>query len=402
MLAFINARVIDGTGRPPVENAAVVVNGTQIESVGISLPVPEGAVIVDLKGRTVLPAFSDAHTHFGGTDLLTRPGLGGRDITYDYALNSDVNLQWGVTTVRSAGDFMPDITDFRNDAASKGLHAPRILTAGRMFAAPGGHPLDTVFMSNETIRENACILCRDDTDIDAEVKNLADAGVDWVKAFLSTMNKMNYPHPVPRLSYDTLKRITDAAHKYGKPVMLHIENPDDMAEAVEFGVESIEHTIGVGSQRFEISNDLLTRLRSSGAFVIPTLSAIKAHDGMLEGAELVYPHLETAVKRMADAGVRLAVGCDSGIPFLPYGECVHIEMELFTALGLSPMETLCIATRENAKLFRLDNKLGTIEAGKLADIVVLDADPLSDISNTRKICLVMKEGSVVSDHFLSK
>ena len=401
MLAFINARVIDGTGNPPIESAAVIVNGARIEAVGTDLPIPEGVTVIDLVGRTLLPALSDAHTHFGGADLLSRPGLGGRDITYDYALNSDVNLQWGVTTIRSAGDFMPDIVSYRNDVESNGLHAPRILTAGRMFMAPGGHPLDTVFMHNEAIRDNACILCHDDTDIDAEVKNLADAGVDWIKAFLSTMNKMNYPHPVPRLPHETLKKIVDAAHKYGKPAMLHVENPDDMMEAVELGVDSIEHTIGVGSRSFEMSNDLLSKLRSSGTYVVPTLSAIKAHDCMPEGAELVCPHLEIAVKRMADAGVCLGVGCDSGIPFLPYGECVHTEMELLVELGLPPLEVLCIATRDNAKLFRLDNTLGTIKAGKLADLVVLDADPLSDIRNTRQICLVIKEGRIAADRMLS-
>ena len=401
MIAFVNARVIDGTGAAPIDNATVIVDGKIIQSAGVGIRIPDKATVVDLSGKTLLPAFSEAHTHLGGTDLLTRAGLGGRDITYDYALCSINSLRWGVTTIRSAGDFMPDIITYRDDVAAKGLHAPRILTAGRMFMAPGGHPISTVFFSDETIRDNACVLCDENTDIDAEVKALVALGVDWIKTFLSTMNKMNYPHHVPRLSHEILKKITDAAHKYGKPVMLHVEDTKNLEEAAELGVDSIEHTINIGTTDFDISDALLTKLRDNGTYVVPTLSATKAHDGMLEGAEPVYPHLEKAVKIMADAGVNLGAGCDAGIPFVPLGESIHTEMELFVSLGLTPMKAIQIATAGNAKLFRLDNSIGTVDAGKLADLIVLCADPLADIRNTRQIGLVMKEGRIVFDQILS-
>jgi imidazolonepropionase-like amidohydrolase len=240
------------------------------------------------------------------------------------------------------------------------------------------------------------VLCYENTDIEAEVKALTDAGVDWIKAFISTMNKMNYPHPVPRLPHETLEKIVDAARKYNKPVMIHVENPADLEEALELGADSIEHTIGVGNAGFELSEALLNKLSNSNTYIVPTMSSIKAHDGMLQGAELVFPHLEKAVKNMADAGVKLGIGCDSGVPFMPYGECVHTEMELFAAAGLTPMEVICLATRGNAKLLGLRDSLGTIEAGKLADMVVVADDPLTDIRNTRTIRLVVKEGGLWS------
>ena len=398
MLAFVNAHLIDGTGAAPLRNATVVVNGARIEAVGAGAAPPDGAVVVDLGGKTLLPAFSDAHVHFGGTELLTRPGLGGRDITYDYALNSRNCLERGVVSVRSAGDFMPDIVSYRDDAASAGLPSPRIVTAGRMFVAPGGHPHDTVFGGNEAIRENACVICDGSTDIDAEVKALADSGADWIKAFLSTMNKMNYPHPVPRLPNETLRKITEAAHKYGKPVMLHVEDPKDAEEAVDLGVDSIEHFIGVGVTRFDISDALLGKLRNSGVFVVPTMSSIKAHDFP---DVPVYPHLAEAIKKLLDAGVKIGVGTDSAIPFVPLGESIHIEFELLASLGLKPLEVLRMATKGNSELLRAGDATGTIETGKLADIVVLEADPLDDIRNTRKIGLVMKEGRIVADRILS-
>ena len=401
MIALINASLIDGTGSPPVAGATVVIQGKRITEAGAGVPIPDGATVIDLKGKTLLPAFSDVHTHFGGTDMLTRPGLGGSDATYDYALNSGSCIDWGVTTVRSAGDFMPDLVSYRSDAAMGGLRAPRILTAGRMFVARGGHPLYTVYSGNEDIRDNACVVCDDSTDIDAEVKKLADAGVDWIKAFLSTINKMDYPNPVPRLPHETLKKISDSAHKYGKPVMIHVETPQDAEEAVDIGADSIEHLIGVGTTNFEISDVLLKKLADSSTHVVPTLVGIKAHDGGLAGAQPVYSHLEKAVKKLADAVVKLGVGCDSGIPFVPCGESIHTEMELFVSAGISPLDALCMATSGNAKLLRLDGSLGTIEPGKLADLVVLNANPLEDIRNTRSIALVIKEGSVVVDKMLA-
>ncbi|NLV50590.1 MAG: amidohydrolase family protein [Clostridiales bacterium] len=402
MTAFINARVIDAAGSPPIDCATVIVSGSRIEAVGARLDTPENANIIDLKGKTLLPAFSDAHTHFGGSDRLSRPALGGRDITYDFAYNSMADIRWGVTTIRSAGDFMPDIVSFRDEVISRQLNAPRILTAGRMFVAPGGHPIDTVYSGSEAIRDNACVVCYENTDIESEVKALTEAGVDWIKVFISTLNKMNYPHPVPRIPRAVIARIINASHKYGKPVMVHVEDLRDMEEAAELGADSIEHCIGVGSaQPYIPSESLLNKLVGSGVYVVPTMSAIKAHDGMLNGAEPVFPHLLKAVKAMHDAGVKLAVGCDSGIPFLSYGECVHIEMELLSRAGLTPMEVICAATKGNAALFGMQDHLGTIESGMLADIVILEADPLEDIKNTGRIMLVMKEGRIMFDRLLN-
>ena len=402
MLAFTHARVIDGTGRPAEGNCTVLISGMTVAGVGINLPIPEEAAVIDLKGKTLMPALSEAHTHFGGSDRLTRPALGGRELTYDYARSSAEFLAWGVTTVRSAGDWMPDIVTFREEVSRGTFCAPRILTAGRMFVAQGGHPLDTVFMSDAGIRKNACIVCDGATEIDEEVKAMVEAGADWIKAFLSTVNKMNYPVPTPRLPHETLQKITDAAHRWGKPVMLHVENPDDIDEALTLGVDSIEHVVGVGNTKFETDDRLIRRLADSRTYVVPTMSAIFAHDGSLPGAERVYPRLEEAVRKMIDAGVRIAVGCDSGIPFLPYGESVHMELELLVNAGMPPIAALAAATGGNANLFGLGGRLGTIQVGQLADILVLDGDPLVDIRNTRRIRLVIKEGRIVTDRMLSE
>jgi imidazolonepropionase-like amidohydrolase len=108
--------------------------------------------------------------------------------------------------------------------------------------------------------------------------------------------------------------------------------------------------------------------------------------------------LQTAVKRMIDAGVKIGVGCDSGIPFIPYGECVHTEMELLTEVGYSPLQAITAATGGNAEMMGTADKVGTIMSGKAADLVVLGGNPLDDIRKTRDIKLVLRDGEVVVDH----
>lgn len=138
-----------------------------------------------------------------------------------------------------------------------------------------------------------------------------------------------------------------------------------------------------------------------GVWVVPTMVATKNHDGSIPCAPLVYQTLEKALRRMVQAGVKIGVGCDSGIPFVPYGECVHIEMELLTTVGMSPLTVITAATGGNAKMFHKDDVFGTIEPGKAADLVVLGANPLEDIKNTRDIRMVLRDGRVVVDKLLS-
>jgi imidazolonepropionase-like amidohydrolase len=401
MLVFKNAFLIDGTGGDPVQGAAVAVDGKKIVQVGKDISWPEGAWVIDLQGKPLLPGFSDAHTHIGGSDRLDRPGLTGRFGSYDYAKNREAALNWGVTTVRSAGDFTPEILTYR-DAVNRGrIRSPRILASGRMIQANGGHPAFTVFLSDQSVIDNACILLNDNTDIEAEIKKLAEAGVDWIKAFLSDDNKMQYPNTAPRLSNGQLRRIAVAAHQCGKPLMVHVDDIGNLAEALAIGADSVEHAVNVATSDHEISDEVLTSLTSRDVWVVPSMVATKNHDGSVTGAPLVYPALEKAIRRMVQAGVKIGVGCDSGIPFVPYGECVHTEMELLTAVGLSPLAAITAATGGNAKMFRREDVFGTVEPGQAADLVVLGANPLADIKNTRDIKMVLRDGKVVVDNFLS-
>lgn len=402
MLVLKNATLIDGTGNQPQKNMTVLVKGTKIEAAGQDIPVPADAQVIDLAGKILLPGFSDAHTHFGGSASLERPGQTGRFGSYDYAEHREAALRWGVTAVRSAGDFTPEILQFRDEVNAGQIRSPRIVASGRMIQVKEGHPAYTVFFADETVVTNSCLIIDEDTDIEAEIASLVEAGVDWIKTFVSDDNKMQYPCTIPRLSNEQLRRISDAAHKHNLPVMMHVDDIGNLKDAVQSGADSVEHTINVATSDHEMTDEVLKLLTSRDVWVVPTMTATKLHEGSIPGAPPVYPALEAAVRRMVEAGVKIGVGCDSGIPFIPYGQCVHIEMELLVSVGMTPLQAVTAATGGNARMFRKDKEFGTVEAGKAADLVVLGSDPLEDIRNTRDIRMVIRDGSVVVDHLLAE
>lgn len=400
MLALTHCTLIDGSGGPPIPDTDVLLDGDAILRVGHGLPLPPGAQALDLTGKFLLPGFIDAHTHLGSSADLKRPPVAGRFVTYDYAQHREQALEWGVTTVRSAGDYMPDVLEVRDLAEQGALRSPRILAAGKVFQADGGHPGFSVYFGDPDILEHVCILVREDTDLEGEVAALARAGADWVKIFLSDDNKMKYPCTVPKLTIPQVERIVRAAHANGLPVMCHVDDATDLEQALTAGVDTIEHVINVATQDHTFAPALLERLADSDTWVAPTMVATKLHDGSIPGAPPVWPALHKAVGQMIQAGVKLGVGCDSGIPFVPYGECVHMEMELLRDAGMSELQAIAAATGGNASMLKRAEQFGTVRPGLAADLVVLGSDPLQDIRNTRDIRLVLRAGQIVFDRLI--
>ena len=402
MFAIINARIIDGTKKPPVENGTILVENGVISKVGTGVPLPEGISVLNAAGKTVIPGLLDAHTHFGGTSGFERPGFGLPVETVDYAEAREGFLRWGVTTVRTCGDVSPEILDFR-DAVNEGTFAypsPTVVAVGPWFQKMNGHPAFTVGlaagMAEPDRREKSCILIDEATDIEAEVKRVAQMNVDAIKVFLGHINKTNYPTPVPKLSREELRRVVTAAHENGKTVLCHVDEPSELLEASLCGVDCVEHLMAVGAQETVLTDEMVEVLLKNHTKVDPTMICMKAWDnGQLKGAEPVYEKLKTAVKKLYDAGVPLYAGCDSGIPFVPFGESLHDEMSCLCEAGIPAAKVLQMATLGNAQLFGLAKKTGSIEAGKAADLVALNADPLENIENTKKIAWVIKDGKIV-------
>lgn len=397
MLVLKNVSLIDGTGKAPVKNATIIIESGRFQSVGENLPIPEDATTIDLKGNYVIPGLIDAHTHLNGSSSLDRPGMSHLHQSYDYVEMREGCLRWGVLAVRTCGQFTDEALAFR-DAVKNGEieRSPRICASGPMFQAPGGHPCYTVFMSDPEVEANACAIVRDDTDIESIIRETKNKGVDFTKIFYAHLNKMDYPNPVPRIPKERLKQIIETSHRYELPVVVHVDSPAEMWDAVECGADSIEHMISAGEVDTELSPELIVLTKEHGAIVDPTMISVLRFDPL--GSEpSVRPAVKKAIRQCYEAGIPIAVGCDSGIPFVPFGESVHDEMACLVEAGIPPLEVISMATMGNAKLLKMEEDIGTIETGKVADLIVLAKDPLEDIQNTKTIQMVFQSGRVVTD-----
>ena len=402
MFALTNVNLIDGTGKEPIPQCTILMEHGKFKEIGTDIPVPSGAMVMDLQGKTVIPGLIDAHVHISGSSRLDRPGMSHLVPSYDFAEMREGCLRWGVIAVRSCGHFMEETLAFR-DGVNNGTieRSPRVCLSGPMFQSRGGHPCYTVFMSDPEVEQDACAVIDDDTQIEPIIRQSKEQGVDFTKIFYAHLNKMDYPNPVPRISKQKLKEIIDVSHQYGLSVTVHVDCPAEMLDAVQCGADCIEHMIGAGELENKISDELIDLTKKSGAVVDPTMISIKRFDPM-GSAPSIWDAVKEAVRKCYDAGIPMAVGCDAGIPFVPFGEAVHDEMACLNEAGISPLEVITMATGGNARLLKMEDRIGTIEPGKDADLIVLGKDPLEDIRNTKTIQLVVSKGKIVTDYFSDK
>ncbi len=403
MLALTNVRLIDGTGHDPIENMAIIIDGNRIKNVGLVTSYPDNTNVVDLRGLTVMPGLIDCHLHLGGL-TVDKPGKAiGKvslkdmasfffDYSRNYAHRRWLAIENGVTTIRSAGDHYPHIIRLRDKIAAGKLVGPRIFAPGPTITAPGGHPAGTIYKGNRYIIKNATRQIAEVSSAREEVRRLVEGGVDCIKAIYSDINPMDITHKVPRLSLDVLEVLADEAHQYNLRLMVHTGSPKETMDAIKAGADSIEHGILPGGDSTEFEDDLVKMMLDKGTFFVPTLAIAWAYK---EAYPAVFSGLKQAVKILHSAGVNMAAGTDSGTPGVVIGKGLHKELELMVEAGISPMEAITAGTRNAADNLGKANELGTIESGKLADIIAVSRDPLKDIRDTREIKLVIKDGKIL-------
>ncbi len=403
MLALTNVRLIDGTGHDPIENMAIIIDGNRIKNVGLVTSYPDNTNVVDLRGLTAMPGLIDCHLHLGGL-TVDKPGKAiGKvslkdmasffwDYFRNYAHRRWLAIENGVTTIRSAGDHYPHIIRLRDKIAAGKLLGPRIFAPGPTITAPGGHPASTIYKGNRYIIKNATRQIAEVSSAREEVRKLVEGGVDCIKAIYSDSNPMDITHKVPRLSLDVLEVLADEAHQHNLRLMVHTGSPKETMDAIKAGADSIEHGILPGGDSTEFEDDLVKMMLDKGTFFVPTLAIAWAYK---EAYPAVFSGLKRTVKRLHSAGVNMAAGTDSGTPGVVIGKGLHKELELMVEAGISPIEAITAGTRNAADNLGKANELGTIESGKLADIIAVSGDPLKDIRDTREIRLVIKDGKIL-------
>jgi imidazolonepropionase-like amidohydrolase len=375
---YEGARIIVGDGSAPIENGAFMVEGTRISRVGrtvTDLKAPAGASRISLAGKTVMPAIIDTHTHMGDT----------RDAMVDLLRRK---ARFGVGAVLSLGLDPGDVAFKLRDERLP--NAGRLLTAGRGITAPEPGRTDVPYWITTTAEARKA------------VQELASQKVDIVKIWVDDRNG-KYQKLTPEL----YGAVIDEAHKRGLRVTVHVYYLDDAKGLLKAGVDAFAH----GVRDKDVDDEFMALVKAKREFVlVPNLpdrgvatdvswlaGAVPADElKKMQAAATDRPQAQQAfgiqarnLAKMHAAGVKIALGTDGGIPWSH-----HQEMEDMVATGMTPHQVITAATANAADFLRLKDH-GTIAAGKSADFIVLDGNPLEDIKHTRRISAVYLRGAQV-------
>ena len=393
------AHIFDATGTALKEGGVVVVKGDRIVSVGGSPPA--GARVIDLGNATLLPGFIDAHTHLTMQlesnyylmryhDLMRFPA---EQALYG-ALYARRTLEAGFTTVRNVGaqDFV-DIS-LRNAINAGVTEGPRMLTAAHGIGSPGGH-FDEASFPPDRIHPEGPIqgICSGPEECRQAVRYQMKWGADLIKIAASggVLSEAD-PVDVPQLTLEEMKAIVSEAHAWRRKVAAHCHGDAAARLAIEAGVDSIEH----GSF---LTEDTLKLMKTRGVYLVPTRITVEY---VLKQVENYPPQIAAKAHAAAAAhgnmmkaairiGVPIALGTDAAV--YPHGMNGQ-EFSLYVGLGMSPAQALLSGTRDDAKLLGIEGEVGTLEAGKVADVVAVPGNVLTDIHATEHPILVMHLGKI--------
>lgn len=394
-----NVSLIDGTGAAPVPGSALISEGRRITWIGPEAQLPEGAAgsAIDGGGGTVMPGMINCHVHLandGSPDLF---GQAERDSVTIAALrgykNLQLTLQSGVTSVRDCGAASGIAIDLARAVEDGMVTGPRIRAAGRVITMTGGHGH---FIGREADGPDG---------VRAATRAEIKAGAHFIKA-MATGGVLT-PGVIPTqtaLQQDELEQVARESHNAGRRAACHAIGNGGIKNAIRAGIDSIEHGFYLDDEALQLAID-------HGTVLVPTLIAVNQivnnggtgaiPDWVVEKAESESGHHRTSFGAAVRAGMKIAAGTDAGTPFNPH-DFMPTEMALMVEYGLAPMDAIVAATKNAAYNLGLDPDIGTLEVGRIADVIVVDGDPAADIAAMQNVRFVMKEGQVARNDFAGR
>ena len=396
-------RIIDGVGNTPRERVTIVVDGDHIRSIDSGFAAPgTGDEVVDLSGATVLPGFMDMHVHLTGeqsrTSELDSFKNGEADDAYDSVVYAERTLMAGFTTVRNLGDQWNVSIALRRAIAAGKVKGPRIFTAGRAIGTRGGHADASnswgAYLSSDDPRLNT--VCNGPDSCREAVRQRYKDGVDSIK-ITATGGVLSIAKSgsAPQFTDEEIAAVVSTAHDYGLKVAAHAHGAEGIKRAVRNGVDSIEHGT------FMV-DECIRLMKEHGTHYVPTISAGRfvyehAQDPdffpaiVRPKALAVGPQIQKTFAKAWKEGVTIMFGTDTGVG--PHGSNGK-EFGYMVEAGMPVMDAIRSATIIPAKYLGLADKLGSLEAGKIADIVAVPGDPIADVHTLEHVSFVMKEGVI--------
>jgi len=394
------ARLIDGRGGAPLAPAMVRVDGDRIADVGSRLAVPSGARVVDLGDATLLPGLIDLHTHL--TDkfgvhweqalVSTTPG----QAALWGAANARATLMAGFTTCRDMGPTWPYVdVDLRNVIEQGGVPGPRLLVAGNYVSSTGGAGdarQFSIYVDVPIVRN----LADGPDEVTKAVRTNLKNGADFIKILATgAVLSKGIPPGSQQYSDAEIQAAVTEARRWGRQVAAHAHGAEGIKAAIRAGVRTVDH----GSM---LDDEAVAMLKgSSSTYYVPTLytsdvidTSASVPESEKERERQIRDAQYVGFRRALAAGLSIGVGSDAAV--IPHGQNAH-ELSVRVRLGEKPMAALVSATRINAEILGWSDRIGTVEKGKLADLVAVPGDPLADITAVERVGFVMKGGTVHRD-----
>ena len=393
--ALTNARIVDLEGGAAIENAVLLVEGERIAAIGPAseVAVPPGAEVIDVGGAWLVPGLMNMHVHLG----LVLPGKmeaelaneSEGELTLRMAKNAWDSLLSGVTTIRCPGDQRHGDLALRKSIAKGEAHGPRIFSAGESLVITGGHGSERGKVYNDGPYE-----------LMKSARREISAGANWVKILISGGIATDGGGIAEALmTPEEIQAVVDAAHRFGAKVAAHSGSPQATSVAVDAGIDSIEHG-------YFLDRPVLQKMAKAGTWYVPTIvvsqpasqpffEKIGSPQWYLDRRNSVGKDHWKSLQMAIEEGVNIGLGTDQP-PHEPNdGTTATIrEAQYYVEAGMTPLQALRSATIETARMLGAESSIGSLEAGKYADVLAVGGNPAEDITALRSIKLVMKGGHV--------